>query len=147
MMLPLAACNSQTIDPAVKKAGLERSAEIAKKSRVEGYKAVKAILDVYVSNLPGKLEGFVSNNYMPSKQEFINHVEQNALDKTITNIEVIVDNATFVQGIFAVNFDWNRSYMPKGSASQTIDSGTTNFVFVKEADGWRLMQINGSDIF
>ena len=147
MILPLVGCKSQTVDWSAKQANFERVEEEQRKSRLEGYKAVKAILDVYVSHLPGKLEGMVSKNFVPNKQEFISHVEHSALDKTVTNIEVIVDTAAFVQGVFAVTYDWNRTYRTNASGAYAKDSGKTSFVFVKEPDGWRLLQVTGADIF
>jgi hypothetical protein len=149
LVFPLAACQPQSGNhgKVVKTYDTQLSPDAVKKSRQEGYKAVKAVLDVYVSNLPGKLEGLVSNDYFPSKVKFINHVEQSALDKTIMNIEVIVDTAIFAQDKFSVNYNWNRAYLPKGSTSKVRDSGNTDFVFVKESDGWRLLHVSGSDIF
>ncbi len=147
MILPVVACNSQTMTPAAKKVSSELSAEIVKKSKYEGYKAVKVVLDVYVSNLPGKLETLVSSNFMPSKSEFINYVERSSLDKNIRNIEVVVDEAIFTGDTFSVTYDWNRAYMIRGNAYYTRDEGRTNFVFVKEVGGWRLQQVSGADIF
>lgn len=149
LAIPLVtACNSQTTNPEAKKASMEQAVEVANKHRAESYGAVKAIIDVYASNLPGNLETLVSDNYLPSKMEFINHVEQRALDKTITNILFSVNKAILsTESKLSVDFKWDRTFMPKGSATQFKDSGQTNFVFVKEPNEWRLLQMSGSDIF
>ena len=143
MALPITACNSQTIEGSVH----EQSMPSADMHREEGYSAVTAIIDAYKSNFPGQLEALVSNDYVPSKQEFVNSLEQSAIDKTIINIEISVNTAILKGDKMAVDFHWDRTYMPKGSATQTMDSGTTNFVFVKEEEQWHLLQVSGEDIF
>ena len=142
MMLPVVACaplGSQDVN---------LGAPEMVKLKQDGYKAVKAVLDGYVSNLPGKLEGQVSNNFIPNKQEFINHVEQSAIDKTVMNIDFSVSKSVpGTEGKLAVKFRWNRTYMPKGAATQIKDSGTTTFVFVNKNDNLYLFKTSGADIF
>lgn len=135
------ACNSQTLNLANDRQSL------IKTDFGKGKDAMEAIINAYRSKASGSLDALISDDYYSGKQEFINRIEQSSIDKTILDVFTSVNQAILKDGLLVVNFKWNRSYIPKGSATQTNDRGTTTFVFANENGNWLLINYSGSDIF
>ncbi len=141
MLTPLIACKAQTSSSET------GTALVAGHHWEEGAAAVSAIINAYRGSFPGKFDALVSEEFAPNRFELTNRVEQASTEKTILNFDFSIDQSIMKGDRLAVIFDWTRTFIPKGSAAQTKDSGTTNFVFAKEAGIWRLVRMSGADIF
>jgi hypothetical protein len=142
LAVPVTGCNAQSEAPAS-----QATAPVAGQHREEGEKAVSAVIEAYKSNFPGALDALVSQDYAPDRLAVINAAEEGSIGKTILNIDYTIDQSILKDDRLAVTFDWNRTFIPAGSASQTMDSGTTSFVFAKEGDRWMLIRTSGSNFF
>lgn len=140
--LPLPACEAGTVAMPSQSA-----ASLPGEHREEGREAVRALLDAYRSNFPGAFAELVSPDFSPDRLALINAAEEGGIGKTVLDLAFTVDRSILKGDTLAVTFDWTRTFIPSGSATQTMDSGTTTFVFEGEAGAWRLLRVNGDDIF
>jgi hypothetical protein len=142
LAMPATGCNAQTEAPSP-----QATKPVAGQHREEGEKAVSDIIEAYKSNFPGEFANLVSPDYSPDRLDLINEAEEGSIDKTILNLEFSINQAILKDERLAVNFDWNRTFIPEGSATQQEDSGTTSFVFEKANGKWLLIRMDGADIF
>lgn len=144
LALPLAACNSQTVEARRHK----QITKVIESNQRDATMMIGAILDAHKSSEPNKLATFVSKDFVPNKLNFVTRADFAAYGNKILDIDFAIMTIVGEKEEMIVKFKWDRTFIPKVSGSQAKDSGETIFVFKRNyRSRWVLQKVTGSDIF
>jgi len=95
----------------------------------------------------GYFSDIVSQDFSPNALDFIDGVNKRFNKGNILEMDYSVDQVLPGAGKFSVSFNWEKKVQYYNKKGLTLKRGQAQFVFNKEAGGWRLSQVGGQSPF
>jgi len=126
-------------------AGCAGSPDVGREdARITGERAVTRILAAYTDFQRERFEALVSEDFRPSRQEFLHAVEDRARAERVLELLPTLGRTAVTGEQMAIEFKWRKSAVPESSASPVKTQGAAEFLFRREAPRWRLLEIRGA---
>ncbi len=89
----------------------------------------------------------ISRDFQPDKNVFVNNAQDALASAVPVSLSFTVDKALTNDEKLAVTITWQRKIADRNTGDLTLDEGKCTIVYLKEAMGWRIYQVQGSSIF